>query len=155
MTDNEIIKALECCIEFTTKQDGFHYCEDCHFNDDIHCDETLSKNALDLINRQRAEIERLKKAVEVQEIMLSNQDYMIKKARSEAIKECIEKVKEEIAEALKSNYKARAEKENKEINSYLDNLFWNYCNGKVDCLRGLDDFCDNLAKEMVGDSNDK
>lgn len=55
MTDNEIIKALECC------KNGL--CANCprlntpeHI---LHCKEQLMCEALDLINRQKAEIERL------------------------------------------------------------------------------------------------
>lgn len=55
-TDDEIVKALECCI----KND----CEGCYF--DTHeagdiCAREIVKNAFDLINRQLEEIERLKK----------------------------------------------------------------------------------------------
>lgn len=54
MTDNDIIKALECCI--------LGYCRDCFYGDtdQRHCRDDLMQNALDLINRQKAEIERLK-----------------------------------------------------------------------------------------------
>lgn len=57
MTDNEIIKALECC---TTE-----ICWECPFEPKeqrkgtIGCCEENIKNALDLINRQKAEIEML------------------------------------------------------------------------------------------------
>ena len=51
MTDNEIIKALECC-----KKDD---CDNCP-NDFGNCYANLSGYSLDLINRQKAEIERLK-----------------------------------------------------------------------------------------------
>jgi hypothetical protein len=51
MTDNEIIKALECC-----KKDD---CDNCP-NDFGNCYANLAGYALDLINRQKAEIERLK-----------------------------------------------------------------------------------------------
>lgn len=78
--------------------------------------------------------------------------HIIKKAKSEAYKECIEKVKKEISEALKSNYKARAEREQK-IPIYTETEFLSYCSGKIDCLRGIDDFLDNLIKEMVGENN--
>ena len=57
MTDNDIIKALECC---GIKSD----CIGCYFNtheaEDI-CAREIVKKAFDLINRQQAEIERLKK----------------------------------------------------------------------------------------------
>lgn len=56
MIDNEIIKALECC----SIDDHIGVCKECPFTD--VCDEdgqALQKHALDLINRQQAEIERL------------------------------------------------------------------------------------------------
>lgn len=58
MTDNEIIKALECCVASN--------CGDCPIfnNKEIRivpgrCVQTLEKNALDLINRQQADKEAL------------------------------------------------------------------------------------------------
>ena len=53
LTGNEITKALEYCLE----QGIISECERCA--DKIGCRDTLIKNALDLINRQKAEIERL------------------------------------------------------------------------------------------------
>ena len=58
MTDNDIIKALECCAD-TTKG-----CEDCPFlpfECIVDTENSLVKSALDLINRQQAEIERFTK----------------------------------------------------------------------------------------------
>jgi hypothetical protein len=54
MTDNEIIKALECC-------DGtLAGCAECpNYKNRFCC--TIEKDALDLINRQKAEIEGLKR----------------------------------------------------------------------------------------------
>lgn len=54
MTDNEIIKALECC-----KNDGI-ICFECPYKKTNGCMEKLSADALDLITRQQAEIENLK-----------------------------------------------------------------------------------------------
>lgn len=54
-TDEEIIKALQCCAEFLTKCDEcpcYHYVENCYSF-------ALHRKALDLITRQQAEIERL------------------------------------------------------------------------------------------------
>ena len=56
MTDTEIIKALECLM--------YYNCEDCPYYRDDCVDRIkdpieLSKYALDLIDRQQAEIERL------------------------------------------------------------------------------------------------
>ena len=53
MTDNEIIKALECCV-------NNQYCWLCILKDrEDDCHDIL-KSALDLINRQKAEIARLR-----------------------------------------------------------------------------------------------
>lgn len=51
-TDEEVIRALECC---TTSAD----CEECPYYAHPVCNVARSKDALDLINRQRAEIDDL------------------------------------------------------------------------------------------------
>lgn len=60
MTDNEIIKALECCQTQYAKN-----CEKCPYErykkpciSAITCSSQMRADLLDLINRQRAEIER-------------------------------------------------------------------------------------------------
>jgi hypothetical protein len=56
MTDNEIIKALSICYDYNSS-DG---CEKCpYYGKWLSCGELKAKDALDLINRQKAEIERL------------------------------------------------------------------------------------------------
>lgn len=56
MTDNEIIKALECCVKNDVAQ-----CTICPYYDMLHgCRRAMEKEVLDLINHQKAEIERLK-----------------------------------------------------------------------------------------------
>ena len=56
MTDNEIIKALECCSKPVIEE----YCSECpyHLGGQENCHKLLG-DILDLINRQKAEIERL------------------------------------------------------------------------------------------------
>ena len=58
MKDSEIIKALECCACMDN-----NYCVHCPLYTDTSnkCSLVLMKNALDLINRQKAEIERLER----------------------------------------------------------------------------------------------
>ena len=55
MTDNEIIKALECCSV------NINVCDTCPIDpkkkDNYTCGMVLTRNALDLINRQTAEID--------------------------------------------------------------------------------------------------
>ncbi len=67
MTDNEIIKALECC----TKHKHLCFGVLCPCFDECQGDTSfLGKLVLDLLNRQKAEIERLQKELsEKQEII--------------------------------------------------------------------------------------
>lgn len=60
LTDEEIVKALECCIPLETD------CKECPLCDikTAECLQILCKNALALINRQKAEIEKLNKEKE-------------------------------------------------------------------------------------------
>lgn len=58
MTDNEIIKALECCNGWDGR------CLNCPLNrEGTNCKEKLNSYAFDLINRQKAEIERLERRI--------------------------------------------------------------------------------------------
>ncbi len=84
MTDNEIIKALECCIKLTTK------CSECPYNETGEmCFDLAKEDAIKLINRQRAEIERLEK--ENHRFVDIGKTYS--EVRAEAIKEFAELVK--------------------------------------------------------------
>lgn len=56
MTDNDIIKALECCGGETYEED----CPKCPMYSSGNCNCLLAKYALDLINRYKAKNERLK-----------------------------------------------------------------------------------------------
>ena len=61
LTDEEIIKALECCLDISPST-----CKNCPLfnitNSTMVCSKIAAKFALDLINRLQAEIERLKKS---------------------------------------------------------------------------------------------
>lgn len=63
MTDEQIIKALECCRGW-----GVPHCSECAYKsaNDL-CEDELRADVIDLINRQKAEIERLKKELEQSE----------------------------------------------------------------------------------------
>ena len=92
MTDKEIKKALECCtVDRNCKGCPLWEC------DISRCLETACKNAIDLINRQQAEIERLKAGVKVDlDNFASEYDTKIK---AEAIKEFAERLIDLIYEA--------------------------------------------------------
>lgn len=80
MTDNELIKALECCFEGTFKK-----CEECPLKspeDELfHCLYLKQKLTLDLINRQKAEIERLN--IELQAMRGAANSYKTEAAKLE------------------------------------------------------------------------
>ena len=90
MTDNEIIKALECC------GNPYSICAECPIKDDHGCNEQLAKYALDIIKRQQAEIERLKNEIQITKdayTMLQTKNEIIK---SEAVKEFEDRLKNKI-----------------------------------------------------------
>lgn len=97
MTDNEIIKGLECCV--------IKDCGNCPVNHIGFCVDDAMKEALALINRQKAEIERLQECPkcvyaydgETMEYCVEGPCPNFKTAaeiRAEAVKEFAEKVDE-------------------------------------------------------------
>ena len=133
MTDNEIIKALECCAD-----EYIHSCDYCPFEKECNGDNlNLVKYALDLINRQKAQIKDLKKDINHYKINLpylehQSEDFcgvpcsfmenLVEKAKAKAIKE--------FAKRLKSD------------------MSYSYLLGREFCT---DVTIDNLVKEMVGE----
>ena len=87
MTDNEIIKALECCVVAGN-------CDKCPLDKiDGLCVRINLRNALDLINRQRAEIEFLKTELSNCEFLKKETEIDLRNARAEAVKEFAERLK--------------------------------------------------------------
>lgn len=82
MTDSEIIKGLQHCKNAETA--GCAGC--CYYNNTVTCVTTLMNDSLDLINRQKAEIEAL---IAGQETLQNH----IASVKSEAIKEFAETLK--------------------------------------------------------------
>ena len=121
MTDNEIIKALECCTD-----ESYENCNECPYSTDtLSCERLkLLEDSLDLINSLKAEIERLKKEVSVaRDAYISIQD-RYEHTKTEAYKEFAERLNEkaQIADCFDS---------------------YNMVVGTH--------FIDNLLKEMVGE----
>ena len=135
MTDEQIIKALEICKQNTI-------CKGCpYISIKMGCQVGLIGDALDIIkrrdaeikerkhtedvlyrikeqlkeqlNEQKAEIERLQKAIKVQDIMVEQQDYKIK-SNSEAVKEFAERLKKVYANHLMCSFNV--------INNEIDNV---------------------------------
>ena len=129
MTDNDIIKASECC-----GCDNYQ-CDNCPY---AYKTCTVYKDSIDLINRQKAEIERLREeTAELIDDRYATQllCHLIKKeddtrnVRSDAIKEFAERLKNAFPEGNRDN--------------------------KCPAIY-IDDYCyiiDECAEEMVGDNN--
>ena len=103
MTDNEIIEALEChlIVDGDCKGcplDGIGGC--------FICSEQLAENALNLINRQKAEIERLEYKQNKEYAIISS---VISQAKAEAVKEFAERLKPKLGFG---NYMSYAELDN-------------------------------------------
>lgn len=99
MTDNEIIRSMECVIGNDVN------CSECAYQKVLpfpSCRMMCAKNALDLINRQKAEIEKLKQENEFCHKTITENAQRalevaveeIEKAKAEAIKEFAERLKE-------------------------------------------------------------
>ena len=91
MTDNEIVKGLEIHCN------GEIGCQGCPLEkeSDGLCVDCLARASLDLINRQKAEIERLNKALQVIEVMEEQHKWGLNKAKAEAYKEFADRLKQQ------------------------------------------------------------
>ena len=102
MTDNDIVKALECCTNEPTLN-----CRNCPYEESCNMGRSdMQKAALDLINRQKAEIERLNGCVKTEEevrvIAKETIRVGVNSIRAEAIKEFAERLKNCIHEDMPS-----------------------------------------------------
>lgn len=119
MTDNEILKALE--------HHQKRRCSECPLCDnETSCSATISTLALDLINRQQAEIERLEKIRKADNNLITSLNKCYETAKAEAYKEFAEKLKEKCYEDFQETYEM--------LSPYV-----------------TDDDIDNLLKEMEGE----
>ena len=108
MTDNEIIKALECCSTYKGK------CTDCPAFvkvDRSNCKQVLL-GAIEIINRQREEIEKRERGLQfLQEAIGKNESRwlgIVAEQRAEAIKEFAKKIQRHCTSI--------------ELNAYIDTL---------------------------------
>ena len=83
MTDEQIIKALECHADTDIAT-----CKICAYDGVVRCGHQLCYDTLDLIHRKNAEIERLQKAK-------FGVDLSISSIKAEAVREFAERLKEE------------------------------------------------------------
>ncbi len=87
MTDEQIIKALECCVK---DDEGASGCsEKCPlFDTHKDCATFLRKNTLDLIKRQKAEIEKKDKLIEIADKMVESLKAEVKRLQKKQEAKC-------------------------------------------------------------------
>lgn len=128
MTAGQIIQALQCC-----QTNGA--CEFCYLKSDKkNCEKRLYKDVLNLINHQKAEIERLQEE-KLQSVNVLCGDLFnetIKIAKSEAIKEFTEKFKKKLLEFDMSSIELP-----------------DYDRGYADCKTAVEDVISDLEEEMT------
>lgn len=101
MTDNDIIKSAECCLQTKTKDDcakigcPSYYENGCHLYDTVDDDYYalfyhFTAELLKIANRQKAELEKLQCSYDCE---LAYRKELHKRAKAEAFKEFAEKLK--------------------------------------------------------------
>lgn len=150
MTDKEIIQALECCISAES-------CCVCGYTK--MCDgTTIHQFALELINRQQAEIERLNSCVksedEVRAIANATIQAGIKIIKATAIKEFADRLHTEIYRVTGDIIQERNERldeiESSNIVIPFDNVLCGY-NSKLQAYDHINGFIHLQYKERVGE----
>lgn len=167
MTDNEIIRALECCTNT-----HLYTCDDCPFCKQCGSDEDVLKYALDLINRQQAEVESDKAKKEICAEVIDRQDKEIERLQGILLAFMDEVARWEGKHGLDvselslipicdegrdiiDHYRKQA------IEQFAEKLKENTIDVDVSYGYGREHYTeavavieiDNLVKEMVGDSN--
>lgn len=91
-------KSLDCC-----RQSGYDNCPQCFFNGKKYCFEKLNSAAYDLVNYYQSEIKNLQEHIKKCDTVEQRADELItqlqkelKTAKSEAVKEFTERLKEKI-----------------------------------------------------------
>ena len=132
MTDNEIIKAYELCF---AERGTSYTCAVCPYHQFGElCKVNRDKDALDLINRQKAEIERLQQSLDATIAGQESLQKYISKVKAEAIKEFAERLKDILAVEVTVEYEI------------ADGFFKDF----FDITETFDEI-DNLVKEVVGE----
>lgn len=130
LTDNEIIKALECCSKKNCKQ-----CP--NFSEDIECSEKLINLTLDYIARQLHELQERYEEAQAEIEKLKNENFILSQKRANIF---------EITEAY-----GRGKSET--VKEFADRLKKDIFNTEYHIDRYYRRSIDKLVKEMVGKNN--
>lgn len=164
MTDNENIKAFECC---EANEGDSPNCEECPYfglrEKPSDCYKKARKGVLDLINRQKAEIERLNnlkrfekfidERIHTDKVRNAAWEFKAKEDRDEAFEKELEKLFD-IANARAEAIKEFAERLNKEAEKVYIDREGDFVEAHNEIYYTVADWCketsDNLVKEMAG-----
>ena len=134
MTDEQIIKAYERCFTLGFDESTCYECP--FYTATAKCTEDLRDSALALINRQKAEIERLKKNIDGLNIFTTNH---MKVIRLQAIKEFAKRLKSKVNDL---EFRTKTHRKTVPAKFCDDNANW----VMHECIP---EEIDNLVKEMT------
>lgn len=151
MTDNEIIKALECPASEVDV-----LCAECPYrtHNGLTCHSALAKDAIDLINRQKAELQKAKAELKETTEKFNCQQYVYadlsdiikdKNAEIEKLQTDYSSMQSTLAKMSMGVAEAKAEA----IKEFAERLKPMLGFGRYTSYEDID----NLVKEMVGESN--
>ena len=123
MTDNEIIKFMQCVMGNDAN------CSECRYQKVLpfpSCRRMCAKNALDLINRQKAEIERLEKEIKDKE-RAYNDEFCSRKEWQSKCRELLKEKQTTKSEAIKDNEIIKALKDEIRRANYIESYY-------IDCV---------------------
>lgn len=140
ITDEEIKSSLE--VIATTRN-----CNECKIRNckwgTCNCSQITANAALDLINRQKAKIEKLKGSTIVSNIMESQR--IKREAKAEAYKEFAEKAKENFQNL---EYSADTDRKTVKVEEMKEQINWVLHSVAAETL-------DNILEELVGENNER
>jgi polyhydroxyalkanoate synthesis regulator phasin len=145
MTDNDIRNAIAGCVNSTVK------CNECVFIDELYdgsglCTVVALRYALDLINRQKAEVENYSNNTKTMSDSIYKMQKLIERQKAEI--ERLNKKVEELSEVLSDTIRIRyAECRAVAIKEFAERLKPFADADDVD----THNIIDNLVKEMVGE----
>lgn len=156
LTDEEIIRNYEWCIGCTSDR-----CRECTMDEESFCEEELQDLVLDVINRQRAEIENAKAKIKICAEVIERQEAEIDNLNKQMewltgyngnLINANTALSEEILLAKTEAYKELAERLKKLVrqNDYLLSDKYNSLDRGMFTI-GFEQAIDNLLKEMVGE----
>jgi hypothetical protein len=162
MTDSEIVKALECCIEFDCKKCSYDYWD---------CGDKMLADTLDLINRLQARVDDLERNDLPRckdALRRANEMGIELQAENERLDKEVDRLSQvvlyndgvtemKVAEAKAEAYKEFAERFNKEAEKVEIDREGDFVESDNKIYDTVANWCkatsDNLLKELVGDSN--